>query len=273
VNVFTRHFQGQSHEVGLFDIDYRRTQALAEKYGCIEFDSLSYAVSRAELCLLCTPIKATPQIILDIAPHLREDAMLCEITSLKQKTVAALKKLAHVRPLSIHPMFGPDVETIKGKTLVVVPVLDREVETATTRSMFPGAQIVVAEADLHDSCMASVLSLPYFMNLAFARSLSPEMFSLMKEMAGTTFTVQLAVTQSIVGESPELIESLINENSFSWKILNQFIDESKHLRRLLKNSPQEIRDLIRRLRDSMDEDSGLQSARRLRNEVYSSLKK
>ena len=80
------------------------------------------------------------------------------------------------------------------------------------------------------------------------------------------------MTQSIIGESPEFIESLINENSFSWEIVNQFIDESKHLRRLLKNKPQEMGDLCRRLRDSMDEDSGLQSARRLRNEVYSSLK-
>ncbi len=156
--------------------------------------------------------------------------------------------------------------------MVVVPVLDREVETAAARSMFPGAQIVVAEAEIHDSCMAAILSLPYFMNLAFARSLSPEMFSLMKEMAGTTFTVQLAVTQSIVGESPELIESLINENSFSGEIVDQFIDESKYLRRLLKNRPQEVGDLIRRLRDFMGEDSGLQSARKLRNEAYNSLK-
>ena len=272
MNAFTRHFLGQEHEIGLFDIDVRRTQELAEKHGCIGFDSLSNAVSRAELVLLCTPIKATPQIILDVAPHLREDAILCEIASLKQRTVAALKKLAHVRPLSIHPMFGPDVDTIEGKTMVVVPVLDREAETTTARSMFPGAQIVVAEAEMHDSCMASVLSLPYFMNLAFARSLSPEMFSLMKEMAGTTFTVQLAVTQSIVGESPELIESLINENSFSWEIVNRFIDESKRLRRLLKSRPQEVGDLCRRLRDSMEVDSGFQIARRLRNEVYNSLK-
>ena len=54
--------------------------------------------------------------------------------------------------------------------------------------------------------------------------------------------------------------------------MNRFINESKYLRRLLKNRPQEVGDLIRRLRDFMGEDSGLQSARKLRNEAYNSLK-
>jgi prephenate dehydrogenase len=119
--------------------------------------------------------------------------------------------------------------------------------------------------------MASVLALPYFMNLAFASLLSPEKLALLRELAGTTFSVQLAVTQSIVGESPELIESLINENVFSVDLIDQFIDESIFIRRLLKK-PREMENLCERLKESMMNDNEYLNARRKRNEFFELLR-
>jgi prephenate dehydrogenase len=189
------------------------------------------------------------------------------------RTVTSLKKLGdHVRSLSIHPMFGPDVSTFQGQTMVVVPVSDRDTEVALVESLFGDMNILVADAETHDRVMASVLALPYFMNLAFASTLSAEDLSLMREMAGTTFTVQLAVAQSIVGESPELIESIINEDVFSMGFVNRFIDESRYLRRLLKKGPRAMGLLCEGLRELMTDDIGYGDARRIRNEFLISLR-
>lgn len=270
MNVFTRYLISQEHCLRFYDVDHYKAQSLAEKYDCLSFNSILDAISGVDMVFLCTPIKETPKLIRDIMPYLENGTILCEIASLKMRTIVMLNlsKEHGVLPLSVHPMFGPDIRKIEGQTLVVIPIADQDEETDLAKSLFPNTKIVVVDAETHDSCMASVLALPYFMNLAFARVLSPKNMTLMRELAGTTFTVQLAVTQSIVGESPELIESLINENMFSRNIVNQFIDESKYIRRLLKNKPGEMGNFCERLKKFMMNDIEYINARRKRNEFF-----
>lgn len=201
-------------------------------------------------------------------------SILCEIASLKMRTVAMLKSAEKhgIKPLSVHPMFGPDIEKMEGQTIAIVPVSNRDDEASLAGALFPNTRIVIIDPETHDRCMASILSLPYFMNLAFARALSSGEMTVLRQLAGTTFTVQLAVAQSIVGESPELTESLINENMFSKDLVNHFIEEARYIRRLLKNRPQEIERLCDELKDTMMKDPGYLNARKLRNTLSDSMK-
>jgi prephenate dehydrogenase len=264
----------QGHNLKLYDIDFTKAQELAEKNGCQWFDSPQNAIADVDAVLLCTPIKETPKTIESLIYHMKKGSILCEIASLKMRTVAMLRKTKerYIRPLSVHPMFGPDIGIIEGQTVVLVPVLDQNEEAGLARRLFPDTRIVVVDAETHDRCMASILALPYFMNIAFARTLSPEKLALMRELAGTTFTVQLAVTQSIVGESHELIESLINENAFSEELLGRFIDESRRLRGLLRNKPHDFKNFCETLRSSMINEHDWSSARELRNELFELIK-
>ncbi len=269
MNAFTRLFLAQGHKLRINDIDHQKARSLAEKYDCSWSDSVSSAIRGVEMALLCTPIRATPGIIREASPHCGEGLILCEVASLKQRTVATLREVqeTRVRPLSIHPMFGPETREVKGKTIVVVPVFDGDRETILAGSLFPGARILAVDEATHDRCMASILSLPYFMNLVFARVLPPGGIPLMRKMAGTTFTMQLALAESVVGEPPELIEALINENTFSKALMDRFIEESKHIRRLL-NKPGEIRALRDGLMDVMMKDPEFQNTRKLRNKFF-----
>lgn len=274
MNVFTKHFLSQGHNLRVYDINCSKAQSLAKKNNCAWFDSLPRAILDVDMVLLCTPIKDTPKLILDITPHMKNGSILCEIASLKMRTTSTLKvsKEHGVTPISAHPMFGPDIKKIENQTIVVVPVLNQHEEVALARTLFPDTKIVVIDAETHDRCMASVLSLPYFMNIAFAQALPHEKMTLLRELAGTTFTIQFAMTQSILGESSELIESLINENIFSGELLNRFIDESRHLRRLLRNDPHDFRNICENLSGSMMNESDFSSARELRNKSFEIIK-
>jgi len=270
VSFFTRHLLDKGHNLRLYDIIHTRAQNLAEIHDCPWYDSLFNAISEVDMVLICAPIKEIPGIVRTIVPDMKQGSILCEISSLKMRAVAALRKKHgnNVQPLAIHPMFGPDIKETQDQTMVVVPVSDQDKEVALADSLFKDMNIIVADAETHDRIMASILALPYFMNLAFACTLSTENLSLMREMAGTTFTVQLAVTQSIVGESPELIESLINDNIFSKDMINKFIDESRHIRRMLKNKPSQIVKTCERLQKYMMKDSEYVNARMIRNELF-----
>ena len=234
MNVFTRHLTERGHVVELFDINVDKSRVVAEKLGCTFSEDLGDVAADNELLLLCTPIRETPTVIRDIGPHVKKGTIICEIASLKMGTVTALMSLKDCCTLSLHPMFGPDVLSLVGQTIALIPVKNAEMEREAAKKLFPEAKLIQVSAESHDRMMAYVLSLPYFMNLAFAHSLSPSERDLMETLAGTTFRAQTIVKDCIVGESPELVESLINGNTYSWEVINQFIDEARHLRRLFK---------------------------------------
>ncbi|WP_415283676.1 prephenate dehydrogenase/arogenate dehydrogenase family protein [Candidatus Nitrososphaera sp. FF02] len=91
------------------------------KYGVSAFDvrpfsigrvenakSLARCVRDADLVVVCVPVKHTPSVIKQCARHMKAGASLAEISSVKDRTLPALKKTRNdVLKLCVHPMFGP----------------------------------------------------------------------------------------------------------------------------------------------------------------------
>ena len=273
VNVFTRLLLEQDHAIKLYDVDARRAQEVAERHGVPRSISVQEAASGADLILICASTEAVPGIINEVMPHTKSDTIISEIASFKSKTIPALKRSGGLGPLSIHPMFGPDIATFQGETIAVVTVNDSVKEMETARALFPESKLVPLDPETHDRCMASILSLPYFMNLAFASVMADGDLPLMKELAGPSFEVQIAVTQSIIGESPELIRSLINDDMFSWPLIRKFLDEANHLITLLKSGSDVVDPFLEKLKGSMGGKLELESAREFRNQILESIKK
>ena len=273
VNVFTRLLVERGHTLKLFDIDASKARAVAERHSCLHSDSFTEAVSWAEMVLICATTETVPGIIAEVDPHMKPGTIVCEIASFKSKSIPALRRSGGSRPLSIHPMFGPEIVSFSGETFAVVTVHDSSEETEAARALFPESKLISLDAETHDRCMASILSLPYFMNLAFARVLSEGDLSLMRALAGPTFEVQISVTQSIVGESPDLIRSLINDNEFSWPLVEKFQEEIGVLSTLFKSETREIEPTLDQLESSMRRDAGFEGAREFRKLVLASLKK
>jgi prephenate dehydrogenase len=260
--------------VKIFDVDYLKSNQLAIRYEAEYLDSIQKTVYNVDLAVICTPIKETCKTIKEAAPYMKPGATLCEISSLKTKTATALGESQRwgIQPLSVHPMFGPDVMELENQTMVIIPIINPGNEVKQAKALFPGIEAVVTDAETHDSNMAMILSLPYFMNLVFARVLPLDDLALLRRLAGSTFTVQLAVTQSIVEESPELIESLIVENRFSKKSLNMFIDECRHVNRLLKNGSVGFRGFCDVLKVEMFKDPGEGEVWKTRSDFFKALK-
>ena len=174
-------------------------------------DSLVGSILKADYVILCTPTRRTPEIIRLIAKEMKRDTYLIEISSEKSKVVSSLSKMpAKINPICIHPMFGPGVKTIKGQNIISVPIKDAKKELTVAKSLFEGANFVTIDAAEHDKKIAVILGLTHLMNLVFANIVSKdEKMLLTEKMSGTTFRVQKTLAESIMTESPELIETII----------------------------------------------------------------
>ena len=203
---FVKYFSDMDFEVTGHDSENKVTGK-----DVIISESLVGGILKADYVMLCTPTRRTPEIIRLIAKEMKRGTYLIEISSEKAKVVSSLSKMpAKINPICIHPMFGPGIKTIKGKNIISIPIKDAKKELTVTKSLFEGANFVTIDAIEHDKKIAVILGLTHLINLVFANIISKdEKVHLTDKMSGTTFRVQKTLAESIMTESPELIETII----------------------------------------------------------------
>ncbi len=188
-------------------------------------------LGNSELVIVSVPVHLTPEIIKSSVKHMKEGSTIVEVASVKSGVYEELVKASHtgIKALCLHPMFGPSVRTLKGKTVAVIPVRDAEVEVQRASPLFPEADMVVVDANQHDRYMTRILSVPYLVNMALAATYLDTDLDLMKQLSGTSFSLQYTLTQSITGESSDLIHSLLNENKNMRNATEELISQIREL--------------------------------------------
>ena len=203
---FAKYFASEGFEVTGYDTENKKMGK-----DIISSESLVGGILNADYVVLCTPTRRTPEIIRLIAKEMKRGTYLIEISSEKSKVVSSLSKMpTKINPICIHPMFGPGTKSIKGQNVISVPIRDAKKELTIAKTLFDGANFVTIDAVEHDKKIAVILGLTHLMNLVFANIISKdEKMNLTEKMSGTTFRVQKTLAESIMTESPELIETII----------------------------------------------------------------
>ena len=238
-------------------------------------ESLISAILNKEYVLLSTPTKKTPEIIRLIAKEMRRESYLIDITSQKSKTATALGKIpAKVCPVCIHPMFGPGAKGVKDQNIISIPIKDGKKELDVAKNLFPDANFVTIDSTEHDKKIAIILGLTHLINIAFANILAKDDKILLTEkMAGTTFKAQKIIAESILTESPELIETIISNPEIR-RVAEEFW---KDIGRLLSSAQEgnghEIVTYINANKDKLSENIDLEKSYKKLTKMVSTMKK
>ena len=237
-------------------------------------ESLISAILNKEYVLLSTPTKKTPEIIRLIAKEMQRESFLIDITSQKSKTATALGKIpAKVCPVCIHPMFGPGAKGVKGQNIISIPIKDGKKELDVAKNLFPDANFVTIDSTEHDKKIAIILGLTHLINIAFANILAKDDKILLTEkMAGTTFKAQKIIAESILTESPELIETIISNPEIR-RVAEEFW---KDIGRLLSSAQEgnghEIVTYINANKDKLSENIDLEKSYKKLTKMVSTMK-
>ena len=227
-------FANYFNKIGFEVIGFDTNDDIKEKF-IIKANSLIGAILKTDYVLLCTPTKNTPEIIRLISKEMKHGSYLIEISSQKLKTAQTLMKTPNkINPICIHPMFGPGTKKIDGKNMIIIPIKDVKKELDAAKLLFPKADFVTIDASEHDKKIAVILGLTHLINIAFANILAKdEKISLTEKMSGSTFKIQKIVTESILTESPELIETIVSNPEMRkygeefWKDIGKLLTDSQ----------------------------------------------
>lgn len=267
---FANYFLEKDFEV----IGYDSENEIKTK-SVIKANSLVAGVLKAEYVLLCTPTRRTPEIIRLIAKEMKRESYLIEISSQKSKTAVALAKMpSKVNPICIHPMFGPGIKKIHGQHIISIPIKDAKKELSVAKSLFPDANFVTIDAIEHDKKIAVILGLTHLINLAFANILAKDdKISLTEKMSGTTFKAQKILTESIMTESPELIETIISNPEIRRVAEEFWKDIGRLLTSIQEGKTEEILTYIRSAQERLGKNSDLEGAYKKLTTMVNSIEK
>ncbi|MCJ8306275.1 MAG: prephenate dehydrogenase/arogenate dehydrogenase family protein [Nitrosopumilus sp.] len=251
---FTSYFAEKDFEVTGHDSENKVTGK-----GIIVSDSLVGAILKADYVVLCTPTRRTPEIIRLIAKEMKRGTYLIEISSQKSKVVSSLMKMPDkINPICIHPMFGPGIKNIKGKNIISIPIKDAKKELTVVKSLFEGANFVTIDAIEHDKKIAVILGLTHMMNLVFANIISKdEKSGLTEKMSGSTFKVQKTLAESIMTESPELIETIISNPEIRRYAEELWKDVGRLLTAVQESKTEEVIDYIKQCQERLAKHSDI----------------
>ncbi|TET08212.1 MAG: prephenate dehydrogenase/arogenate dehydrogenase family protein [Candidatus Thorarchaeota archaeon] len=217
------------------------------------------AVDNADLVLISVPMKHSTEVIRDVIPHMKDESILCEISSLKSNVVEILRTVSKslIKPLCIHPLFGPGASVLK-KKFALIPIREEEEERELLKSLFPDSQVIIIDAGEHDRIMALTLSLPYFTNMILASILKNEDVSLIEQLGGTTFAVQFMLTGSIMSHTPEFHLSLHKENNYAAEMLRRLKSGIEDVLALLESNGDEFIRFYKDIKSKLEEQLNLE---------------
>ena len=207
-----RLLNGQGHTVSILDPAPGETLFP-------EVSDLAEGVNNADLVVLAVPMTGTATLLDELA-RLKPRGVVAEMCSLKghlQPQIARLRSDG-LRLVSFHPLFGPGVRMLSGKTVIFCSDAETA-DLALVRGLFEATSAEMVEMDVaeHDRCMAVVLGLTHLSNLSFARALQASGVSArdLTQVAGVTFSRQLETTREVTEENPDLYFQIQALNSIT----------------------------------------------------------
>lgn len=218
---------GRGHAIDVLEVDDGRDRA--------------DAVRAADIVVVAVPMAAAVKVVREVAPHVRSDALLCDINSLKESVCKAMDKCPG-EAIGLHPMFGPTVGSLRRQKVVVCPLrpgphatfLRRELETL-------GAEIIETDPATHDHMMAVVQVLVHYSTLVMGSALSQSGISVEDSLQFTSpiYRLELAFVGRLFAQDPDLYAEIEMSNPRGAEVRRLFLDSAKTLDDILGKGDRE----------------------------------
>ena len=208
---FADFFAGQGHTV--------RVSGKSEGMSLPEF------AAACRIVIVAVPIASTIDVIRKVGPLLPEEALLMDLTSLKEKPVREMLAASRAEVIGCHPLFGPDVPSMTGQNIVLCPARGGR-WLGFLQEIFAknGARITVTAPAVHDRMMALIQGLTHLDTILTGLTLkdSDVESSEIEAFSTPVFRTKQAIAGKVFGPRPGLYAALLAENPNMPALLEMF---------------------------------------------------
>jgi len=179
-----------------------------------------------ELAMISVPIELTTAVARELGPHLPEDCVLCDITSVKVSPLAAMLE-AHPGPVvGLHPLFGPTTSTMDKQIIVVTPGRHQQAcQWLIDQFSAWGGIILQTSSEEHDEIMSTVQTVRHFATFAFGQFLCRRGINLPRtlEFSSPIYRLELGMVGRLFAQDASLYSEIIFASPERRKLLKDYL--------------------------------------------------
>jgi chorismate mutase / prephenate dehydrogenase len=183
------------------------------------------AARQADVVVISVPITETLPVIAAVGPHVRPEAVLMDVTSIKQAPLDAMLAATPASVVGTHPLFGPGGHSLQGQRMVMVRGRG-EAWFDWAKRMFHarGLQIVESTAADHDRMMAIVQVLVHFNTEVLGKTLADLGVPIEATLPYTSpiYLIKLCLAARHFGQSADLYAGIEMSNERTAEVLATF---------------------------------------------------
>uniref|UniRef100_UPI0040484439 bifunctional chorismate mutase/prephenate dehydrogenase n=1 Tax=Shewanella sp. TaxID=50422 RepID=UPI0040484439 len=192
----------------------------------------------AGLVIVTVPINVTCDVIREKLTQLPSNCILADLTSIKEKPLAAMLA-AHQGPVvGLHPMFGPDVSSLAKQVVVVCHGRQPDAYQWLLQQIeIWGARIVEADAVRHDNAMQLVQAMRHFSTFVYGLNLCKEEADIdnLLQFSSPIYRLELAMVGRLFAQDPELYADIIFAQQGSQHAISDYLDNYRDALAMLKS--------------------------------------
>ena len=181
------------------------------------------AAQHADVVVISVPIAATTEVIKEVGPHCKPNALLLDVTSTKTEPLNAMLENFNGSVIGTHPLFGPSVHSLQGQRIALVCGRDLNEWEDWLCSIFKarGLSVLVTTAQEHDRAMGIVQVLTHQTTEVLGRTIEKLDVDVQKTLEFTSpiYLMELLMTARHFAQSSELYASIQMNNPETGKIL------------------------------------------------------
>ena len=192
------------HECAVYEVDARRMRFL---YNTQRFTTIAEIEDFCpDLVINAVTLKNTLKVFQEIIPHLSENCIISDISSVKTGFLDFYEKTS-MRYVSTHPMFGPtfaNLGALSHENAIVITEGDymgRIFFLDLYRRL--GLNVHEYSFDEHDEAMAYSLSVPFVSTFVFSAVMKHQ------DAPGTTFNRHLKIARGVLSEDDTLLREIL----------------------------------------------------------------
>jgi len=197
---------------------------------------------RSDVVIVSVPIDSTIETIKKIGPLVRKDALLMDLTSVKEEPVKVMKKFSKAEVVGAHPVFGPSVPTIKDQTVVLCRGRGKKwfnwIEKILVRN---GAKLKITTAKHHDQMMGVIQGVIHFSSITISHTLKELGIGVKEsqEFSSPIYKLRLDMVGRILNQDPALYADIEILNKRSKKAIKTYLNTQKKLFKIIQTKDKE----------------------------------
>ena len=189
----------------------QQVSAVGHNVSILEHEHWDYAdklLAGADLVLVCVPIECTLDVIQNAVKYLAPTTALADITSIKTPIVQAMLKLHKGPVMSLHPMFGPGVQSFLSQNVVICPGRKEEAfQWFLDFIKSEGGKLIVCTPEEHDQMMIAIQAIRHFSTFSLGVFLAEEKIDIGRSLdfSSPPYRLELCMVSRLFAQSASLV--------------------------------------------------------------------